>query len=305
VIFRPQSALKTDSLFYFLFQTAPGILFELLGRSPEIGELYEFKSIELKQTAFRIDGVLVPSSEAEDQTVYFVEVQFQDDPYFYQRFFAEIFLYLRQNPTVVRWQAAVLFSKRSIEPQRSGAYSTLLNSAQVQRIYLEDLKRLTETSIGVGLIQLIVLKSKAVPNKAKVLLSQVNRDPQKLSAQAIVELIETIMVYKFPSLSREEIEKMLGLSELKQTRVYQEARQEGIQEGRQEGIQEGIQEGRQEAARSLILKLLGYRIGLVSKEIREKIQRLSIPQVEMLGEALLNFSSGTDLEEWMRSQNID
>jgi predicted transposase/invertase (TIGR01784 family) len=285
--------LKTDSLFYFLFQTAPGILFELLGRSPEIGELYEFKSIELKQTAFQIDGVLVPKPEADDQTVYFVEVQFQDDLYFYQRFFAEIFLYLWQNPAVVRWQAAVLFSKRSIEPQRSGAYSTLLNSAQVQRIYLEDLKQLTETSIGVGLIQLIVLKSNAVPNKAKVLLSQVKRDPQKLSAQAIVELIETIMVYKFPSLSREAIEQMLGLSELKQTRVYQDARQEGIQEGREE------------AARSLILKLLVYRVGKISKEMSQRIQGLSIPQVEMLGQALLNFSSGADLEQWMRSQKID
>jgi predicted transposase/invertase (TIGR01784 family) len=202
---------------------------------------------------------------------------------------------------VVCWQAAVLFSKRSVEPQCSGAYSTLLNSAQVQRIYLEDLQQLTETSIGVGLIQLIVLKSKAVPNKAKVLLGQVKRDPHKLSAKAIVELIETIMVYKFPSLSREEIEQMLGLSELKQTRVYQDARQEGIQEGRQEGIQEG----REEAARSLILKLLVYRIGLVSEDMSARIQRLSIPQVERLGEALLNFSSGADLENWMRSQNIN
>jgi predicted transposase/invertase (TIGR01784 family) len=292
--------LKTDSLFYFLFQTAPGILFELLGRSPEKGDLYEFKSIELKQTAFRIDGVLVPNPDADDQTVYFVEVQFQDDPYFYQRFFAEIFLYLRQNPVVFRWQAAVLFAKRSIEPQDSRAYTTLLNSTQVQRIYLEDLKKLTGASIEIGLIQLIVLTPKKVTHKAQSLLSQVKDEPQKLSAQVIVELIETIMVYKFPSLSREEIEQMLGLSELKQTRVYQEARQEGIQEGRQEGIQEG----RQEAARSLVLKLLVYRVGMVSKEMSERIQRLSIPQVEMLGQALLNFSSGTDLEEWMRSQNI-
>jgi predicted transposase YdaD len=34
------------------------------------------------------------------------------------------------------------------------------------------------------------------------------------------------MVYKFTNLSREEIEAMLGLNNLKQTRVYQEARQE-------------------------------------------------------------------------------
>ncbi|HEY9703835.1 MAG TPA: hypothetical protein V6C58_15405, partial [Allocoleopsis sp.] len=79
---------------------------------------------------------------------------------------------------------------------------------------------------------------------------------------------------------RKEIETMLGLSELRQTRVYQEAlaegREEGIQYGREEGIQigreEGIQlgeqrgrkvgekegekRGRQEAKRKAILKML-------------------------------------------------
>jgi predicted transposase/invertase (TIGR01784 family) len=41
-----------------------------------------------------------------------------------------------------------------------------------------------------------------------------------------VIVIETILVYKFPKMSREEIEAMFGLSELKQTRVYQEGRLE-------------------------------------------------------------------------------
>lgn len=53
--------------------------------------------------------------------------------------------------------------------------------------------------------------------------------------QQIIELIETVVLYKFPNLSREELEAMLRLSELKQTRVYQEALQEGREEGREEG----------------------------------------------------------------------
>ncbi|BAY74674.1 hypothetical protein NIES25_10880 [Nostoc linckia NIES-25] len=45
----------------------------------------------------------------------------------------------------------------------------------------------------------------------------------------LLELIETILVYKFPTMSREEIEGMFGLSDLKQTRVYQEGvRQEKL-----------------------------------------------------------------------------
>ncbi|MEH1903164.1 MAG: hypothetical protein V7L04_17560 [Nostoc sp.] len=42
------------------------------------------------------------------------------------------------------------------------------------------------------------------------------------------------MVYKFPTMSREEIEGMFGLSDLKQTRVYQQGKQEGKQEGARE-----------------------------------------------------------------------
>jgi len=52
-----------------------------------------------------------------------------------------------------------------------------------------------------------------------------------IAQREIIELIYTVFVYKFPKLSREEIETMLGLSELKQTKVYQEAVEEGEQRG--------------------------------------------------------------------------
>lgn len=45
--------------------------------------------------------------------------------------------------------------------------------------------------------------------------------------QELRQLIETILIYKLPSKSREESEQMLGLSGLKQRRVYQKATQEG------------------------------------------------------------------------------
>ena len=48
------------------------------------------------------------------------------------------------------------------------------------------------------------------------------------------------MVYKLPNKGREEIEAMFGLSELKQTKVYQEAKMEGIIEGRMEGRMEAV-----------------------------------------------------------------
>jgi predicted transposase YdaD len=82
--------LKTDSLFFRIFQASPGILFELLGESPDLAQGYEFRSVEIKQVAFRLDGVLLPAPDAQDQTVWFVETQMQNDTIFYQRFFARI-----------------------------------------------------------------------------------------------------------------------------------------------------------------------------------------------------------------------
>jgi predicted transposase YdaD len=80
-----------------------------------------------------------------------------------------------------------------------------------------------------------------------------------LQNQVIIELVSTVMVYKFPELGWEAIEAMFGLSELKQTRVYQQALQESRQEGRQEG----------EAV--IILRLLALRIGELSLETRSQV----------------------------------
>lgn len=99
------------------------------------------------------------------------------------------------------------------------------------------------------------------------------------------------MVYKFPQLNREEIEQMLGLSELKQTRVYQEARAEGRQEGMQE---EGA---------TLVLRQLARRLGQITPLVRSQIQQLPIAQLEELGEALLDFSSVQDLTDWLQGSS--
>jgi predicted transposase YdaD len=53
--------------------------------------------------------------------------------------------------------------------------------------------------------------------------------------------------------------------------------------------------------RSLILRQLTRRIGMLAPNIESQIATLSIAQLESLGEALLDFSSSTDLDEWLRS----
>jgi predicted transposase/invertase (TIGR01784 family) len=113
--------VKTDTIFYRLFQEFPDIFFELIGNSSDTASIYQFSSIEIKQTSFRIDGVFVPNFESE-QPIYFVEVQFQADERIYARLMAEICLYLRQNQPANDWNAVVLYPNRSVDNRR---YQTL------------------------------------------------------------------------------------------------------------------------------------------------------------------------------------
>lgn len=280
--------MKTDSIFYKLFQTAPGILFELLGQSPDLAQGYQFESVEVKQLAFRLDGVFIPKPDTPDQTVIFLEVQFQHDPVFYHRFIVEIHLYLKLHPKTLDWRAVVIFHRSSAEPSKTRLFRNLINSDQMHRVYLNQRPVESDDSVGLGLMRLIVMKQKEAITQAKSLLSRVQQrssiDPQ---FSAILEIIETVIVYKFPKLSREAIEKMLGLSELKQTRVYQDALQEGRQEGRQEGEQ------------TLILRQLTRRLGNVAPALQTQVQALSLSQLETLGEALLDFSEPNDLVKWL------
>lgn len=253
---------------------------------------YAFRSVELKQVAFRIDGVFLPQPEAPEPTVWFVEVQFQDDPEFYHRFFAEIFLFLRQYPQTVDWQAVVLFAKRSTEPSQSHLFRSLLDCPQVQRVYFEDLQRISTDSLGVGLMQLIAAKSQTAGSQAQRLVDLARSQVlAPLEIQEIIEMVETIMVYKFPYLSREEVERMFSLGELRQTKVYQEALQEGRLEGRLEG--------RREEGISLVLRLLNRRFGTIESGVEKRIRGLLITQIESLSEALLDFSELADLVGWL------
>lgn len=283
--------VKTDSIFFRIFQILPGILFELLGEPPELGDNYNFQSVEVKQTAFRIDGVFVPQPDSADQTVIFVEVQFQRDEYLYDRMFSEIGMYLAQNRGTYDWKAVAIFPRRSLEPKDQRRHRTILGGEQFTAIYLEDLLKIRSESLGVQILQLIVAKPKESEPYIQKIVRQLNNRTNSQN-QAIIELVSTVMVYKFPEMSREVIEAVFSVSELKQTRVYRDA------------MDEGRVEGRTEEARSLVLRQLTRRLGTIPSTTETQIRSLSLTQVEDLGEALLDFTGLADLEIWLRSPSI-
>jgi len=100
--------MKTDSLFYRLFQERPASVFEPAGLTVPDASAYRLHAEEIKQTAFRLDGVLRPAVGRADLPLVFTEAQFYDDPWFYARWLASIFLYLYRHRIVGHWQAAVV-----------------------------------------------------------------------------------------------------------------------------------------------------------------------------------------------------
>jgi predicted transposase YdaD len=106
-----------------------------------------------------------------------------------------------------------------------------------------------------------------------------------------MEVITTIIVYQFADRSRVEVEAMLEMR-LEETRVYREAREEGRAEGREEG--------RRVEAENFVVRLLTRRLGQeFSDEVRGTIALLSVPLLEELGEALLDFRTVAELEDWL------
>jgi predicted transposase/invertase (TIGR01784 family) len=283
--------MHTDTIFYQIFLTFHTLLFELLGEPTEKAEGYKFTSVEVKEKAFRFDGIFMPDSG--EKPIYFVEVQFQPKPEFYWEFITEINIYLNQYKPQQDWQAVALFAKRSLDVEVLTNYQQeLVNSGRIKRIYLDEI---SSGSIGMGLIELIVSKENQAPELVKNLMQRTQTEiTNNLEREGIIELLETVLLSKFSQLTRQEIEAMFLVNDIKQTRVYQEAKQEGREEGREEGEQEG--------EKNLLLRQLSKRFGKLTDSYIQKISNLKIAQLEDLGEALLDFRDINDLDEWLKSQ---
>jgi predicted transposase/invertase (TIGR01784 family) len=269
--------VKTDSIFYSLFQAFPSIFFELINHSPEEAASYEFTSREVKQLAFRLDGLFLPKANEPDKPFYLVEVQFQPDASLYYRLFAELFLFLRQYQPSHPWQIVVIYPNRSIEREPSLHFGNLLVLNQVTRIYLDELGEAAERSLGVGVVKLVIEPEETAGELARHLIEQAQ---QQLTDEAVqrdlINLIETIIVYKLPHKSREEIAAMLGLSELKKTRFYQEV----LEEGKQEGIEEGKQRAKLETISRLLpmglsLEQIAQALDLPLELVQTTVRKIS------------------------------
>jgi predicted transposase YdaD len=161
-------------------------------------------------------------------------------------------------------------------------YRSLLESPQVFRIYLDEIEHWPEPPLAIELVLLAISSETETPDRARALL---DRSEQEGRQQDILELISTIMMYRFPKLGWEAVAMMLDIQDvrLEDTRAYQE-----------------IAEKQGQSVRvSMTLMQLTELIGDLSDVIQAKIATLTLEQLDALGKALLRFKKLTDLEAWL------
>jgi predicted transposase/invertase (TIGR01784 family) len=279
--------MKTDKLFYQIFLTQPQLIRELIPTIPANCE-FTYSAPVVKEKELRLDGLLEPVGEDTNLPLIFLEAQMQPDSQFYSRYFASIFLYLHQYKITRPWQGLLIIKNRNLDLGSTVPYQLLLEN-QVTIIYLEDLLPLTDLSPSLALLKLLVVTQKETATSlAKSILETVEGQTE---FQKQFDLIEAILKSKFPKLRTEEVLKMF---DLKTATMPPEP----------ELYNAFVNEVKRDGESEVIIRQLNRRCGNLSESLIAQVRSLSIPQLEALGEALLDFTGINDLETWL-NQDIE
>jgi len=286
--------MKTDKLFYRIFLSQPSLIAELLSDIPNDCE-FEYSAPVIKEKEIRLDGLLTPIGDRPNLPLIFLEAQMQRDPEFYSRYFAGLFVYLHQYKVARSWRGLLILNHRNQDLGLEMHYQSILRD-RVQRLYLQDLLTQENLSPNLALLKLIVTPETEALSQAQQILNSAETETE---FRLKLDLVEAILVNKFPQLSIDEVLQMMNLREadVTQTRFYQEV----LQIGRLEGSQQGMQQG--EA--NMVIRLLTRRCGNLTPAQVQKVRSLSLDQLDALGDALLDFKHLPDLENWFSSNDLD
>ena len=277
-----------DTICKFLVETfATDFATWLLG---EPSALTELSPSELSLEPIRADALILLQSEAK---VLHVEFQTQPDPELPCRMLDYRLRVYRRFPDKSMRQVVVYLqqTKSELVQQRAFVLPNTRHEFEVIRLWEQPLEVflsspgllpfavLSQTSDKLNALQQVATQLQAMP------------DPRMQSNVTAAAAILAGLVLK-----KELIQQVLRREMMQESVIYQTI----LQEGRQEGLQEG----RQEEGRSLILRLLVCKVGEISQEQRSQIERLSLSQLEALGEALLNFADQQALTSWLESHGF-
>jgi predicted transposase/invertase (TIGR01784 family) len=221
--------MKRDPLFFELFKELPSCFFHLVRRSSQDAEKYRLEAIEYKATSVRLDGVFRPLTPDAGPT-YIWEAQFYPSDKVYANLLSKIGHFLEHDGPDQDWVAVVIYPHHAMEQKNLHPYRCAINSDQLVRVYLDELTPASPEQLEIGILELIAAKPDVALEKARTIIPRVkaSKRPQKLQWM-LIQFVETVILYQFPGWSRQEMEKMLQVTDIRQTRIYQEAMEEGAE----------------------------------------------------------------------------
>lgn len=285
--------MLSDKLFYWIFQSAPDRIIGLLDDLPVDATGYSFSAPVLKAREHRLDGLFLPPADRPDLPALILEAQMVPDPGFLRRLYAESARLLQQEPTIHQWRVVVITPSRLLPFGAEEPVAEFLRH-RVRWVELQPERWRRPVPLLQQLLALLLEAEAALPESSRELREAAVGSTLETDLN---DLIAAILITRFPSRSIPEVCAMGGITveDFSQSRIYQEI----IGIGRLEGRQEGRQEGRKAEAVSVAIRQLTRRCGSLGTSTTARIQDLSLDQLELLVEALLDFQGPDDLARWL------
>ncbi|GBF79319.1 Rpn family recombination-promoting nuclease/putative transposase [Aphanothece sacrum] len=249
----------------------------LLGKPMELTEL---KPSELSLEPIRADSLIFLESEDLVLHIEFQTSPDEDIPFRMLDYRLRIY---RRYPQKEVIQVVIYLRKSDSELVRQNIFELSMSRHQFQviRLWEVDPESLLHSP---GLWPFAVLSQSTNREKTLKQISQkierISDRREKSNVAASTAILAGLVLRK------DIIQRLLREDIMKESVIYQEIKAEGREEGKQQG----------EA--NLVVRQLNRRIGQISPDLSKQIHRLSIEQLENLGEALLDFKSEEDLKQW-------
>jgi predicted transposase YdaD len=277
--------MKTDTLFYELFQAAPHTFFELIQKTPLCP--YKFESITIKASEKRIDGVLEPAQAG--QPIYFLEVQGFPDDVIYWREMREVATYFEQRPQLKgrAWQAFVLWLNKADDPGL-GTLRLVGRKPRPRLVSLDlidILGKLPPASVALNVLRPLLAKDvHEVREHVVEWVENIRRAPDldQASEERLISVLSQLIEQKFRTFSYKELSRMLRLTPLRETISGQEL----------------LKEDRVEMLTRQIQRKFDLTPELFAATVAE-LNQLALDNLRALIDAILFIDTFEQLEHWI------
>jgi predicted transposase YdaD len=146
-------------------------------------------------------------------------------------------------------------------------------------------------------VALLPLAPLAATTQPQALLQQVVTKVNQLEPRQRTEISAYTQILAGLKYNQDLIRQLFREGIMRESVIYQEI----LREGEQRGELRGREQGRKTEGQLLIVRQLTRRVGQLPQQLLERIETLSLEQLENLGEALLDFQAIADLETWFNT----